>query len=239
MFRLLKLGVSMMALAAIAWFGITVKLGSRTLFQHLRAIGQITESQELVDGTKQAAGPLVDDVRRRISGKSESEVSAASAERGKTRPGASGATPESGKRRPSGASVVVGATPASRVAPQGRPLVIYLGTLGRVPNLPRCARLGEAQAPSTRIYLGNPRTGSEPPAMCSLGRSPSSSTRIYLGTLGRVPNLPRCARFGDTRAITGPSTRPTPGCSWAPSPHVSRKLERCVSSLGSPSAPPG
>jgi hypothetical protein len=70
-FKLLKLGVGLVALAAIAWFGITVKLGSQTLFQHLRAIGQTKESQELVDGTKQAAGPLVDDVRRRISGKPE------------------------------------------------------------------------------------------------------------------------------------------------------------------------
>ena len=71
MFKLLKLGVGLVALTAIAWFGITVKLGSQTLFQHLRAIGQTKESQDLVDGTKQAAGPLVDDVRRRISGKPE------------------------------------------------------------------------------------------------------------------------------------------------------------------------
>jgi hypothetical protein len=70
-FKLLKLGVGLVALTAIAWFGITVKLGSQTLFQHLRAIGQTRESQDLVDGTKQAAGPLVDDVRRRISGKPE------------------------------------------------------------------------------------------------------------------------------------------------------------------------
>ena len=68
MFRLLKLGLAMVGLVAFAWFGITHKLGSRTLFQHLRAIGQTKESQELVDGTRQAAGPLVDDVRRKISG---------------------------------------------------------------------------------------------------------------------------------------------------------------------------
>jgi hypothetical protein len=61
MFRLIKLG-----LAAFAWFGVTVKLGSMTLFQHLRAIGQTKESQELVNGTRQAAGPLVDDVRRKF-----------------------------------------------------------------------------------------------------------------------------------------------------------------------------
>src|SRR5215831_14502120 len=54
MFTLLKLGVSLVALLAFAWFGMTFKLGSRTLFEHLHAIGQTKESQELVDGTRQA-----------------------------------------------------------------------------------------------------------------------------------------------------------------------------------------
>lgn len=71
MFRLIKLGVALVGFVAFAWFGATVKLGSQTLFEHLHAIGQTKESQELVDGTKQAAGPLMDDVRRRIGSKSE------------------------------------------------------------------------------------------------------------------------------------------------------------------------
>jgi hypothetical protein len=71
LFRLIKLGVALIGFLAFAWFGATVKLGSQTLFEHLHAIGQTKESQELVDGTKQAAGPLVDDVRRRIGSKSE------------------------------------------------------------------------------------------------------------------------------------------------------------------------
>ena len=66
MFRLLKLCMSLAAFVVVAWFGATVKLGSRTLFEHLHAIGQTKESQELVDGTKHAAEPLVDDVKRRI-----------------------------------------------------------------------------------------------------------------------------------------------------------------------------
>ena len=66
MFRLFKLGVALIGFAAFAWFGVTVKLGSQTLFQHLRAISQTKESQELVDGTREAAGPLADDVRRRF-----------------------------------------------------------------------------------------------------------------------------------------------------------------------------
>jgi len=54
MFTLLKLGVGVVALLAFAWFGMTYKLGPRTLFEHLHAIGQTKESQELVDGTRQA-----------------------------------------------------------------------------------------------------------------------------------------------------------------------------------------
>jgi hypothetical protein len=71
LFRLIKLGVALVGFVAFAWFGATVKLGSQTLFEHLHAIGQTKESQELVDGTKQAAGPLVDDVRRRIGSQTE------------------------------------------------------------------------------------------------------------------------------------------------------------------------
>jgi len=54
MFTLAKLGVSLVALFAFAWFGMTVKLGSHTLFEHLHAIGQTKESQELMDGTREA-----------------------------------------------------------------------------------------------------------------------------------------------------------------------------------------
>jgi hypothetical protein len=66
LFRLFKLGVALIGFAAFAWFGVTVKLGSQTLFQHLRAISQTKESQELVEGTREAAGPLADDVRRKF-----------------------------------------------------------------------------------------------------------------------------------------------------------------------------
>lgn len=71
MFRLLKLCMSLAGFVLFVWFGATVKLGSHTLFEHLRAIGQTKESQELVDGTKRAAEPLVDDVKRRIGNRSD------------------------------------------------------------------------------------------------------------------------------------------------------------------------
>ena len=68
MIRLFKLCVGLAAFCAFAWFGTTVQLGDRTLFAHLRAIAQTKESQELVDGTKRAAEPLVDGVKRRVTG---------------------------------------------------------------------------------------------------------------------------------------------------------------------------
>lgn len=74
MVRLFKLCVAMAAFVAFAWFGTTVKLGPRTLFQHLRAIGQTQESRELVDGTRQAAEPLVEGVKRRLAGAAASET---------------------------------------------------------------------------------------------------------------------------------------------------------------------
>ncbi len=76
------------------------KLGSRTLFQHLRAIGQTKESQELVDGTRQVAGPLVDDVRRRVG---QGRGRATGRRRWRPTP----ARRTSGCRRPSSASCVL------------------------------------------------------------------------------------------------------------------------------------
>ena len=51
MFRLIKLIVALVGLAAFVWFGANVPLGSRTLFEHLQAIGRTHETQELLDGT--------------------------------------------------------------------------------------------------------------------------------------------------------------------------------------------
>jgi hypothetical protein len=53
--RLVWLFVSVGCLAALAWFGLTVDLGGRTLFGHLRAIGGSKESQELWRGAKAKA----------------------------------------------------------------------------------------------------------------------------------------------------------------------------------------
>ena len=65
---MLKLVALVALFAGFCWVGTHLQLGSHTLFGHLRAIAQTKESQDLFDGTRASAGPLVDDVRRRIAG---------------------------------------------------------------------------------------------------------------------------------------------------------------------------
>jgi hypothetical protein len=59
-FRLLRLIFFLGCLAAFAWFGMTVPLGDRTLFEHIQAIWKTNASQDLLRGTKEKVGDLVD-----------------------------------------------------------------------------------------------------------------------------------------------------------------------------------
>src|SRR3954471_1651437 len=65
---MLKLVALVALFAGFCWVGTHLQLGPHTLFGHLRAIAQTKESQELFDGTRASAQPLVQDVRRRIAG---------------------------------------------------------------------------------------------------------------------------------------------------------------------------
>jgi hypothetical protein len=65
---MLKLVALVALFAGFCWVGTHLQLGTHTLFGHLRAIAQTKESQDLFDETRASAGPLVDDVRRRIAG---------------------------------------------------------------------------------------------------------------------------------------------------------------------------
>jgi hypothetical protein len=65
-FRLLKFALVMGLLGAGVYYGATVKLGERTLYQHIRAIWETKESQELRRGTKEKVGGLVDDATDRV-----------------------------------------------------------------------------------------------------------------------------------------------------------------------------
>lgn len=62
--------IRMMVLLALAvglaWCGSTVKLGSRTLFGHIRAIWATSEVQDLKHGVEEKAGPAVQRVKRGV-----------------------------------------------------------------------------------------------------------------------------------------------------------------------------
>ena len=58
-FRLITFFFSTACLAALVWFGLTVDLGDRTLFGHIRAIGGSEEAQELGKGIKSKVDDFV------------------------------------------------------------------------------------------------------------------------------------------------------------------------------------
>ena len=79
MFKLLKLLAGLVGLAAFVCFGANVPLGSQTLFQHLQAIGRTRETQDLLDGTREKAKPLVDSMRRKLAHEATQSLGAADA----------------------------------------------------------------------------------------------------------------------------------------------------------------
>lgn len=71
MVRIIKLLLGLATLVAFVWFGANVSLGSRTLFEHLQAIGKTHETRDLLEGTRESARPfarpLLDSVRQRLA----------------------------------------------------------------------------------------------------------------------------------------------------------------------------
>lgn len=88
MFRLFKLMFVLAGLAAMAWFGFTVKLGERTLFEHVRAIWKTPESQDLLRGTKEKVGSLVDRATDKATKGAAKNIAAGHGESGKDEPSA-------------------------------------------------------------------------------------------------------------------------------------------------------
>ena len=84
MFRFLKLVLTLGAIGGFVWFGTTVKLGQRTLFEHVQNIWQTHESQELVDGTKGKVGELVDKASDKVTKGVGKNVTAPASSRGET-----------------------------------------------------------------------------------------------------------------------------------------------------------
>jgi hypothetical protein len=67
MFRLARFLISIALLLGFAWFATSVKLGKRTLLEHVRAIFSTQEAKDLADGTKEEARKLADKVKTELA----------------------------------------------------------------------------------------------------------------------------------------------------------------------------
>ena len=61
---MIRLIIWLAIIIGIVWFSVTVKLGDKTLVQHVRAIWHTNEVQDLKNGVEQKAGPAVDKLER-------------------------------------------------------------------------------------------------------------------------------------------------------------------------------
>jgi hypothetical protein len=64
MWSLLKFFIFLACIGCFIWFGKTVPIGKHTLFGHVSRIWAAEETQDLVEGTKETAGPTVDKLKR-------------------------------------------------------------------------------------------------------------------------------------------------------------------------------
>jgi len=101
MFRLIKLILSLAALAGFVWFGANVPLGNRTLFGHLQAIGQTREAKELVEGTRESARPFVEEAGRRLAHRDDAPADRAPPSDSAPEPRTAPTTPGAANRPPS------------------------------------------------------------------------------------------------------------------------------------------
>lgn len=66
MFKVLKFLFWCAAIVGFIWFGMYVPLGKATLFGHIKRIWNTQETKDLVEGTKEAARPAADKVKRAV-----------------------------------------------------------------------------------------------------------------------------------------------------------------------------
>lgn len=58
--------VWIVVIAAVLYFGATVKLGERSFFGHIKNIWSSDETQDMVKGIKESSGPMMDRVERGV-----------------------------------------------------------------------------------------------------------------------------------------------------------------------------
>lgn len=64
----MRAGVSLMLLALTVWCAFRVPLGRRTFAEHADRIGETPEARELVESTRGALSPMLEDATQRMLG---------------------------------------------------------------------------------------------------------------------------------------------------------------------------
>lgn len=71
MFGLIRSFAGLVVIALLVYVGLFVPLGERTLWEHIKAISQTSESQKFIDGVKDKAGDIL--VKSKEEKKSEQQ----------------------------------------------------------------------------------------------------------------------------------------------------------------------
>jgi hypothetical protein len=107
--RLLRSLVGLALLAGLVWASFAVKLGRRTLAEHVDRIGETPEARELLEGTRGKVTPLVEDATDRMLGE---HIEAPTAPHARATPAKPKATPpRAGTRRPAAPTATAIAAP--------------------------------------------------------------------------------------------------------------------------------
>ena len=68
MFRPLRTLISLAFIAALVWCSFNVRLGNRTFSEHIDRIGRTPEARELLEGTRSAVNPALEEATERLLG---------------------------------------------------------------------------------------------------------------------------------------------------------------------------
>ena len=63
-----RTAISVAFIAGLVWFSFSVKLGDKTLAQHVDRISETSEAKDLAEGARDRLNPTLEDAKQRILG---------------------------------------------------------------------------------------------------------------------------------------------------------------------------
>lgn len=68
MFRIVRTAISLAVVVVMLWAAFAVDLGGRTFAEHIDAISETQEAEQLIDGTRSKINPALQEARDRVLG---------------------------------------------------------------------------------------------------------------------------------------------------------------------------